>query len=155
MKSYEPHPTPEPQNLAAYANAALPKLFSETHTLVDAYDEKLQSGKFLNSGEIRAIDAILHEEMSDAGALQMFLAKNYTQLGRTEEDQIGELEAFSEKIDTYAEYVRQRIAEIIAETSVGMTFFASTMSFLEAYEKTYGFLPMEEENCHELLDRVS
>lgn len=130
------------ESASQYANRALPKLFSETNSLMQRYRDILSKGGFLNADHIANIKAVYLEEMGDVHSLGVTVSHDFEKNAVAGERSVVELLEIRQKSELYVVSTQKRLQDVLAHTSVQMIFFGESIKFFEEYEKANGFAPI-------------
>lgn len=126
-----------------YADQMLPKVFSESNSLVLHYRDLLSQGGYLNADHLVKIQSVYREELGDLHTLWSLVSQELTkQSSDIKQQSQVELEEIKQKFELYFLSIKTRLQEVLHATSVWVPFFQDSIRFFEEYEATSGNEPI-------------
>lgn len=69
------------------------------------------------------------------------MEREYPHVRIPEAEKVAEATKISQLAELHAVYFQKQVSEVLRMTSLGSTFFAESLAYLEAYEQNHGFSP--------------
>ncbi len=134
-----------------YADQMLPKVFSESNSLVLHYRDLISQGGFLNADHLVKIQDVYREELGDLHTLWSLVSQELTkQSSDIKQQSQVELEEIKQKFELYFLSIKTRLQEVLHATSVWVPFFENSIRFFEEYEATSGNEPIPKDQQEQI-----